>query len=82
MSNQIIVKTKFYGVIDRSGNKFNRYINDKNLVLVNHKRIQTKKFSKSFKSNNNAILIVTSDWLEVMKYDQNEMLWRNRNSYE
>ena len=61
MSNQIIVKTKFYGVLDRSGSKFNRYINDENLVLANQKRVQTKKFSKSFKPNNNAILIVTSD---------------------
>ena len=61
MSNQIIVKTKFYGVLDRSGTKFNRYINDENLVLANQKRVQTKKFSKSFKANNNAILIVTSD---------------------
>lgn len=61
MSNQIIVQTKFYGVLDRSGSNFNRYINDENLVLANQKRVQTKKFSKSFKANNNAILIVTSD---------------------
>ena len=61
MSNQTTVKTRIYGVLDRSGNKFNRYINDENLVLANQKRVQTKKFPKSFKANNNAILIVTSD---------------------
>ena len=61
MSNADTIKTRIYGVLDRSGNKFNRYINDENLVLANQKRVQTKKFSKSFKANNNAILIVTSD---------------------
>ena len=61
MTNKNTVKTRIYGVLDRSGNKFNRYINDENLVLANQKRVQTKKFSKSFKANNNAILIVTSD---------------------
>ncbi len=61
MSNPNTIKTRIYGVLDRSGNKFNRYINDENLVLANQKRVQTKKFSKSFKANNNAILIVTSD---------------------
>lgn len=61
MSNQATIKTKIYGVLDRSGSNFNRYINDVNLVLANQKRVQTKKFSKSFKANNNAILIVTSD---------------------
>ena len=61
MSNSDTIKTRIYGVLDRSGNKFNRYINDENLVLANQKRVQTKKFSKSFKANNNAILIVTSD---------------------
>lgn len=61
MSNANTIKTRIYGVLDRSGNKFNRYINDENLVLANQKRVQTKKFSKSFKANNNAILIVTSD---------------------
>ena len=61
MSNQSTVKTRIYGVLDRSGSNFNRYINDENLVLANQKRVQTKKFSKSFKPNNNAILIVTSD---------------------
>lgn len=61
MTNKNTVKIRIYGVLDRSGNKFNRYINDENLVLANQKRVQTKKFSKSFKANNNAILIVTSD---------------------
>ena len=61
MSNAGTIKTRIYGVLDRSGNKFNRYINDENLVLANQKRVQTKKFPKSFKANNNAILIVTSD---------------------
>ena len=61
MTNKNTVKNRIYGVLDRSGNKFNRYINDENLVLANQKRVQTKKFSKSFKANNNAILIVTSD---------------------
>lgn len=61
MSNQTTIKTRIYGVLDRSGSNFNRYINDENLVLSNQKRVQTKKFSKSFKPNNNAILIVTSD---------------------
>lgn len=61
MSNQNTIKNRIYGVLDRSGSNFNRYINDENLVLSNQKRVQTKKFSKSFKPNNNAILIVTSD---------------------
>lgn len=61
MSNPSTVKKRIYGVLDRSGNKFNKYINDENLVLANQKRVQTKKFPKSFKANNNAILIVTSD---------------------
>ena len=60
MSNQIIVKTKFYGVLDRSGSNFNRYINDENLVLSNQKRVQTKVFSKSFATNNTPLLVVTS----------------------
>lgn len=61
MTNRGTVMNRIYGVLDRSGSKFNRYINDENLVLANQKRVQTKKFSKSFKANNNAILIVTSD---------------------
>lgn len=56
-----IILNNTHGVIDRSGSNFNRYINDENLVLANQKRVQTKKFLKSFKANNNAILIVTSD---------------------
>ncbi len=61
MTNQNTIKKRIYGVLDRSGSNFNRYINDENLVLANQKRVQTKKFPKSFKANNNAILIVTSD---------------------
>lgn len=60
MSNQIIIKTKFYGVLDRSGSNFNRYINDENLVLANQKRVQTKVFNKSFAANNTPLLVVTS----------------------
>lgn len=60
MSNADTIKTRIYGVLDRSGNKFNRYINDENLVLANQKRVQTKKFSKSFKTNNTPLLVVTS----------------------
>lgn len=61
MTNKGTIMNRICGVLDRSGSKFNRYINDENLVLANQKRVQTKKFSKSFKANNNAILIVTSD---------------------
>lgn len=61
MTNKGTIMNRIYGVLDRSGNKYNRYINDENLVVANQKRVQTKKFSKSFKANNNAILIVTSD---------------------
>lgn len=60
MSNQIIIKSKFYGVLDRSGSNFNRYINDENLVLANQKRVQTKVFNKSFAANNTPLLVVTS----------------------
>lgn len=60
MSNSNTIKTRIYGVLDRSGNKFNRYINDENLVLVNQKRVQTKVFSKSFATNNTPLLVVTS----------------------
>ena len=60
MSNQIIVKTKFYGVLDRSGNKFNRYINDSELCIASQKRVQTKVFGKSFAANNTPLLVVTS----------------------
>ena len=60
MSNQIIVQTKFYGVLDRSGNNFNRYINDSELCLTSQKRVQTKVFGKSFTANNTPLLVVTS----------------------
>ena len=60
MSNSGTIKTRIYGVLDRSGNKFNRYINDENLVLANQKRVQTKVFSKSFATNNTPLLVVTS----------------------
>lgn len=60
MSNQITIKTRIYGVLDRSGSKFNRYINDVNLVLTNQKRVQTKVFEKSFRTNNTPLLVVTS----------------------
>lgn len=60
MTNSNTVKKRIYGVLDRSGNKFNRYINDENLVLANQKRVQTKVFSKSFATNNTPLLIVTS----------------------
>ena len=60
MSNQIIVKTKFYGVLDRSGSNFNRYISDSELCVASQKRVQTKVFSKSFAANNTPLLVVTS----------------------
>lgn len=60
MSNQSTIKTRVYGVLDRSGSNFNRYINDENLVLANQKRVQTKVFSKSFVANNTPLLVVTS----------------------
>lgn len=60
MSNQIIVKTKFYGVLDRSGSNFNRYISDSELCIASQKRVQTKVFGKSFAANNTPLLVVTS----------------------
>ena len=60
MTNSDTIKKRIYGVLDRSGNKFNRYINDENLVLANQKRVQTKAFGKSFATNNTPLLIVTS----------------------
>lgn len=60
MSNAGTIKTRIYGVLDRSGSNFNRYINDENLVLANQKRVQTKLFSKSFAANNTPLLVVTS----------------------
>lgn len=60
MSNQIIIQTKFYGVLDRSGNNFNRYINDSELCIASQKRVQTKVFGNSFTVNNTPLLVVTS----------------------
>lgn len=60
MSNQNTVKNRIYGVLDRSGSNFNRYINDSELCIASQKRVQTKAFAKSFKFNNNAVLVVTS----------------------
>ena len=60
MSNQIIVQTTFYGVLDRSGSNFNRYISDSELCIASQKRVQTKVFSKSFVANNIPLLVVTS----------------------
>lgn len=60
MSNQNTVKNRIYGVLDRSGSDFNRYINDTELCIASQKRVQTKAFAKSFKFNNNAVLVVTS----------------------
>lgn len=60
MSNQYTIKNRIYGVLDRSGSDFNRYINDSELCIASQKRVQTKAFSKSFKFNNNAVLVVTS----------------------
>lgn len=60
MSNQNTVRTRVYGVLDRSGSNFNRYVNDSELCIASQKRVQTKAFAKSFKFNNNAVLVVTS----------------------
>ena len=60
MSNPSTVMKRIYGVLDRSGSNFNRYINDSELCIASQKRVQTKAFAKSFKFNNNAVLVVTS----------------------
>lgn len=60
MSNPSTVMKRIYGVLDRSGSNFNRYINDTELCIASQKRVQTKAFAKSFKFNNNAVLVVTS----------------------
>lgn len=60
MSNQTLVQTKIYGVLDRSGSNFNRYINDSELCIASQKRVQTKVFGKSFAANNTPLLVVTS----------------------
>lgn len=59
-SNQKTIKTRIYGVLDRSGSNFNRYINDSELCIASQKRVQTKVFSKSFAANNTPLLVVTS----------------------
>ena len=60
MSNKSTIKTKIYGVLDRSGSNFNRYINDSELCIASQKRVQTKVFGKSFAANNTPLLVVTS----------------------
>lgn len=60
MSNQNTVKTRIYGVLDRSSSNFNRYINDSELCIASQKRVQTKVFGKSFAANNTPLLVVTS----------------------
>lgn len=60
MSNPSTVTKRIYGVLDRSGSNFNRYINDGNLCLTSQRRVQTKVFNKSFKANNTPLLVVTS----------------------
>lgn len=60
MSNANTIKTRIYGVLDRSGSNFNRYINDSELCIASQKRVQTKVFSKSFAANNTPLLVVTS----------------------
>ncbi len=60
MSNQNTVKNRIYGVLDRSGSNFNRYINDSELCIASQKRVQTKVFGKSFVANNTPLLVVTS----------------------
>lgn len=60
MSNPTTIKTRIYGVLDRSGSNFNRYISDSELCIVSQKRVQTKVFGKSFTANNTPLLVVTS----------------------
>lgn len=60
MSNPSTLMKRIYGVLDRSGSKFNRYINDTELCIASQKRVQTKVFGKSFVANNTPLLIVTS----------------------
>lgn len=60
MSNQNTVKNRIYGILDRSGSNFNRYINDSELCVASQKRVQTKVFGKSFTANNTPLLVVTS----------------------
>ena len=60
MTNKKTVKTRIYGVLDRSGSNFNRYISDSELCIASQKRVQTKVFAKSFAANNTPLLVVTS----------------------
>ena len=60
MTNKKTVRTRIYGVLDRSGSNFNRYINDSELCIASQKRVQTKVFGKSFAANNTPLLVVTS----------------------
>ena len=60
MTNQNTIKRRIYGVLDRSGSNFNRYISDSELCVVSQKRVQTKVFGKSFAANNTPLLVVTS----------------------
>lgn len=60
MSNPGIIKTRIYGVLDRSSSNFNRYISDSELCIASQKRVQTKVFGKSFAANNTPLLVVTS----------------------
>lgn len=60
MTNSTTVKTRIYGVLDRSGSNFNRYISDSELCIASQKRVQTKVFGKSFAANNTPLLVVTS----------------------
>ena len=60
MTNQNTIKKRIYGVLERSGSNFNRYINDSELCIATQKRVQTKVFGKSFAANNTPLLVVTS----------------------
>lgn len=60
MTNTDTIKRRIYGVLDRSGSNFNRYISDSELCVASQKRVQTKVFSKSFAANNTPLLVVTS----------------------
>lgn len=60
MTNKKTVLNRIYGVLDRSGSNFNRYINDSELCIASQKRVQTKVFGKSFAANNTPLLVVTS----------------------
>ena len=59
-TNQNTIMKRIYGVLDRPGSNFNRYINDSELCIASQKRVQTKVFGKSFTANNKPLLVVTS----------------------